>query len=64
MAGIVATAHLVAKEGDREGLCGEPISDYSLGQVRTWRQCSGCHRIAMLLATRDLFCQKCGRRHA
>jgi hypothetical protein len=50
--GIVATAHLVDQPGDREALCGEPISDYSPDQVRMWRQCQGCMRLAQLLAER------------
>jgi hypothetical protein len=50
--GIVAVAHLVSRPDDSESLCGEPISDYGPSQVRMWKQCPGCLRIATLLAER------------
>jgi hypothetical protein len=56
--GIVATAHLVDQPGDREALCGEPISDYSPDQVRMWRQCQGCMRLAQLLAEPRLMARR------
>jgi hypothetical protein len=49
----VEIAHLVAQPGDREGLCGEPISDFAPHQVGMWRQCQGCLRLAHLLAERE-----------
>jgi hypothetical protein len=54
--GVVATAHLVSRPDDSESLCGESISDYGPSQVRMWKQCQGCLRIAMLLAERESRC--------